>query len=272
MALDGAGNTYVAYAYYNGSHYEIHYSVRGAGGSFSTPTRLSNAGRYAYGARVVANNAGDVLIAWYETNGSNYLIRAAFKPAGGSLGAAQDVSGSGQNAFSPSAAIAANGTAMVAWYRSNGTNDIIQAAMKPAGSGFFGSASDLSAAGQSAGGPEAAMNDAGDATVAWYRYDGATYRVQATTKPASGGFGAAQTLTPSGAGHAFTPRVAMTSNRRATAVWYRYSGTGYSGNASIQSAETDTNGNFQTVQDVTNPATSNSFVPSVDVDQDNNAV
>ena len=218
------------------------------------------------------NRSGAAVLVWMERGASEeWIVRARTKPAGGSFGAPQDVSASGRDAVNPSVALSDNGAAVVAWTRYNGTHIIAQAALKSSAGSSFGGALNLSSTTLDAGNVDSAIDPEGNFTVVWEMVDGALRRIQARTKPSSGGFGAVQTLTPTGDGWAFAPRVAMSGNRRATAVWYRYPDGSFNGNAVVQSAETDTSGAFGAVQTLT-PTTVNSFAPAVAVTKDNLAV
>ena len=72
--------------------------------------------------------AGDAVAVWDRPNGSNFIVQAAARPAGGSFGAPVDLSLAGQNAFDPQVAIDPAGDAVAVWDRSNGANTIVQAA------------------------------------------------------------------------------------------------------------------------------------------------
>ncbi len=64
-----------------------------------------------------------------------------------------------------------DGASTVVWRRSNGSNDIAQAAGAPPG-GSFSSPIDLSSPGRNAVLPDVAMDGNGDATAVWWRFDG----------------------------------------------------------------------------------------------------
>ncbi len=82
------------------------------------------------------------------------------------------LSAPGQNADDPQVAVGPDGATTITWSRSNGTNEIIQAATRPAGSATFSAAVDLSAPLQSARDPQVAVGPDGATTITWYRYNG----------------------------------------------------------------------------------------------------
>ena len=212
-ASDAAGNGLIAYSLTDYAPdflswvQRVRYVTRNAGGSFSSQQTPSTPGVDSTGIDVAMNKSGAAVVAWMERGASaEWIVRAMAKPAGGSFGAPQDVSSSGQNATNPSVTLSDNGAAVVAWARYNGAHLIAQAAVKSSGSNSFSGASDLSSTTLDAGDVDSAIDPEGNATVAWEIVDGPTHRIQARTKPSSGGFGAVQTLTPNGDGWAFGPR------------------------------------------------------------------
>ena len=85
----------------------------------------------------------------------------------------------------PQVVVDGAGTAHAVWYRSNGTHNIVQAAVRPAG-GAWSAAVDLSAAGQNANQPQVAVDSAGTAHAVWFWYNGANQIVQAAVRPVGG--------------------------------------------------------------------------------------
>ncbi len=129
--------------------------------------------------QVALDPAGDAVVVWPRSNGTNTIVQAASRPAGGSFGVPVNLSAAGQSTQGePEAALDSAGNAVVVWSRSNGTNNIVQAASRPAG-GSFGAPVNLSAAGENAYGPQAAFDQAGDAVAIWVRSNGTNDIVQA---------------------------------------------------------------------------------------------
>jgi PKD repeat protein len=104
------------------------------------------------------------------------------RPAGGDWSDPDDLSDASQNAAEPDVAIDEAGEAVAVWTRSNGTNDIVQGAVRPAG-GDWGAPDDLSASGQHGTSPVVAANVAVGAVALWDRPDGSHLRVQAAVRP-----------------------------------------------------------------------------------------
>jgi hypothetical protein len=98
------------------------------------------------------------------------------------LGPVQGLSAAGRDAGLPHLAVEPDGDAVLAWSRSDGADDRLQARTRSA-AGALGAVQTLSAAGQDAGGPRVAVDADGDATVIWGRSDGVNIRIQAAAGP-----------------------------------------------------------------------------------------
>jgi hypothetical protein len=152
------------------------------------------------------------------------------------------ISTSGQDATTPKVA-SGNGTAIAVWARFDGSNQRIQAAVRPSG-GSFGAPVTLSGAGQDAFEPQVEMDSSGDALVVWTRFDGGVPnrpRIQAAWRPAGGSFGAVQTLSNS-TNDANTAQASLDGSGNATVVWL----SGSTGTFRIQAAQATNLGTFGT--------------------------
>ena len=96
------------------------------------PQDLSAAGQHAYDPQVAVDGQGNAIAVWQRSDGTNTIVQAAVRAAGGSFGAPQDVSAAGQKAGFPEVAVDGQGNAIAVWSRSNGTNYIVQAAARAA--------------------------------------------------------------------------------------------------------------------------------------------
>jgi hypothetical protein len=244
VAVDAQGNVTAVWGRFDGTNNIIQAASRPAGGGWSAAQDLSAAGQNAQQPDVTVNAAGDAVAVWSRFDGTNNIIQAASRPAGGSWGAAQDLSATGQNAFDPRIAVDRLGNAIAAWARSDGTNSIVQAAVRPAG-GSWGAVKDLSASGQNAFDAHVAVDGLGNATVVWRRFDGANYIVQAATLPAGGSWGEVKDL--SAAGQSVNKQhVATDAAGDVTAVWERFDGS----NTIVQAATLPAGGSWGSPQDL----------------------
>jgi hypothetical protein len=119
---------------------------------------------------------------WFRSDGANYRVQARARAAAGALSPVQTLSNPGRDAFGPHVAVDAGGDAVFAWRRSDGANYLVEARSRSA-AGALRPFTVLSDPGQQAFSPQAAVDGGGDAAVAWTRFDGANYRVQASAGP-----------------------------------------------------------------------------------------
>ncbi len=218
VGVDGA--TTVVWRRLNGLYQIVQARTRPAGGAFATAVDLS-AGQPANLPQVAVAGDGSTTVVWRRWNGFNYIVQARTRPAGSvTFAVAVDLS-AGQTANNPQVAVGVDGATTVVWARSNGSNQIVQARTRPAGSGTFAVVEDLSTAGQDAVSPQVAVGVDGATTVVWARYNGVNNIVQARTRPAgSVTFAVAENLSAAGQ-HADYPQVAVGVNGAATVVWQR---------------------------------------------------
>jgi hypothetical protein len=229
LAFDASGNALAVWDRSNGTSSIVQGAFRPAAGTFAAPVDISVAGvagRDAFDPQVAFDASGNALAVWERSNGTNQIVQAAFRPAGGAFAAPVDLSASGlggEDARFPQVAFDASGNALVVWERSNGTNEVVQSAFRPAGGAFAGSV-DLSTSGQNASDPQVAFDASGNALAVWEHPAGTGDLVQAAFRPAGGAFAASVDVSASG-GNAFGPQVAFDPSGNALAVWHRSNGT-----------------------------------------------
>jgi hypothetical protein len=237
VAVDAAGDAIAVWARSNGSNDVVQAALKPAGELWGKPATLSEAGEEASAPEVAVDSAGEAIAVWTRSNGSNDVVQAALKPAGEPWGTPVALSEAGQDAHAPEVAVDSAGEAIAVWTGSNGSNDVVQAAVKSAGEPWAKSAP-ISEAGQEASEPEVAVDAAGDATVVWTRYIGlssggmSNYVVQATVKPVGEVWEAPTTVSEESKEEGLEPRVAVDAAGDATAIWKRFA---YGGRA-IQTA------------------------------------
>ncbi len=196
VAVDGA--TTVVFRQSGGSNDIVQARTRPAGGAFAVAVNLSlsAAGQHADSPQVAVAVDGATTVVWHRWNGFNDIVQASTRPAGGAFAAAENLSALGQSAGSQQVAVAVDGATTVVWTRSTGSGTIVQASTRPAGSGTFADAVNLSAEGEVAYNPQVAIAVDGAATAVWGR-SGTYIRIQEST---SGPTPYSLTLTKSGTG------------------------------------------------------------------------
>jgi hypothetical protein len=174
LAVDPQGN---ALAVWSGEDFEgtngLQAAFRPAGGAFSPPQTLSDAGGSASQFTQIAVDAlGNALAVWRRSDGTNLRIQASFRPADGTFGPAQTLSNADENAGFQQFAFDAQGNALAVWEASDGSNERIRASFRPAG-GPFGLPQTISNAGPNAFLSQVVFDAQGNALVVWNRFDGA---------------------------------------------------------------------------------------------------
>jgi hypothetical protein len=199
VATDSSGNVIAVWTRSDGTNFRIQSANRTPSGDWSTPQTISDPLQSASSPQVAVDPSGNAVAVWTRNDGSNLRIQAAYRPAGGSFGAATTVSASGQDASAPDVSMDNSGNALVAWERTDGTNLRIQAAIRsPGAGGIFGAISTLSAAGQGAFDPKVAAgpNVDSNAAIVWTRSDGTNLRVQASRRRDVAGYPRPKGATP----------------------------------------------------------------------------
>jgi len=110
------------------------------------------------------------------------LVLVTFPAAAlvGSWSTAADVSLTGGDAYDPQVTVDSTGLATAVWFRSDGSNFVIQSSTSQSG-GTWSSPIDLSATGGDALAPEVTVSSAGLFTAVWHRSNGIVSTIQAST-------------------------------------------------------------------------------------------
>ena len=133
------------------------------------------------------------------------------------------LSGAGQHAWTPDVAYSANGSAVFAWGRYDGNQYVAQAVTRTASGSLGGVRTIATPSDQVLNGPKVGIDAQGNALLAWTRWDGNDFRVQARTLSATGQLGLIQTLSTAGQ-NASGPELAVNQNGDGVVTWTRYDG------------------------------------------------
>jgi PKD domain len=128
LAIDPAGDAVAVWTYENGTNDVIQASTAGPGGSFSSPVELSESGQNASNPELSINPGAAVAVVWQRSNGENEIVQASTGSTTSGFSSPVDLSAPGQDAFFPMVAIDNAGDATAVWKRSNGANEIVEAA------------------------------------------------------------------------------------------------------------------------------------------------
>jgi hypothetical protein len=118
-----------------GEGYVVQSAERPAGSDWDAPTAISfptagQGGRVLWSAPEVAVGAnGDAAVVWALSDGSDYIVQSAVRPAGGSWQSSQPLSSFSEDAGYPEIAVDSCGNVAAVWDSSaGGENDVVQAA------------------------------------------------------------------------------------------------------------------------------------------------
>ncbi|MFT3866295.1 MAG: PKD domain-containing protein [Solirubrobacterales bacterium] len=234
VAIDQAGEAVAVWERFDGSNEIIEAATRTAAGVWLAPLNLSAGGENAHAPQVAVDPGGDAVAVWHRSDGSTYVVQATTRAAGGGWQPPVDLSAPGVDAKDAQVAVDQAGDAVAVWEGYEGGHWIAQAASRPAG-GIWGSPVDLSASGVDASELAVALDQAGDAVVAWDQYDGSTYVAEAASRAAGGSWQSPVDLSTAG-GIAYGPRVALDPGGDAVAVWSRDDGGSEKAQAAIRPA------------------------------------
>jgi hypothetical protein len=98
------------------------------------------------------------------------------------------------------------------------------------------------------------MDAQGNSTAVWVRHDGTSWRTQSASRPATGSFGGAQTVSHAGYNVLGAPGIAVDPSGNAAATWSEHDGTNYRIRTASKVAKQEFGGG-QTISDVGHSAT-----------------
>ena len=235
VGIDQAGGAVVVWQRFSEfGHWVVQGATRRADGTIASLGNLSDTSSDDEAPQVAVDPAGDAVAVWEQDDHQRNIvsIQGAARSAGGGLVSLGELSVPGQSGVqddeSPQVALDRAGDAFAVWEHFDGTNFVVQAAVRPSGAPTFGVPVDVSlpqsTAHEDAVGPQVAVDSAGDAIVVWALgggIDGQHWAVQAAARAAGATrFGAPQEL--SVAGQNQDPQVAVDQAGDAIAVWQRF--------------------------------------------------
>lgn len=195
---------------------------------WTPPVDVSTLGGFSGGGARLAVSGNTWIAAWLWSDGTTVMVQAARSTDGGaSWSAPVTLSNPGESASEPAVAITGNG-AVITWPTHRGSEYIIEASSSADGGITWGSAVDISVvggAGQDALRPKAALS--GSAwIIAWDRFDGNDWRVQAT-RSANGGTSWSSPTNLSLPGNSAFGAEVISSGGASVVTWQRFDGTDY---------------------------------------------
>lgn len=194
-----------------------------AGGSWSTPTKLSGPKSFALDTTVAVGADGTAVALWVDVIPGRYgrtqMEASTLLPGATSWSSADVLSPIDKTLSQPQVAIDGRGNALVTWLHSDGTHLRVQAVERPAG-GSWSAPVDLSSPSTNAGRPQLAIDALGHAVVAWRSSSsgGAPHRIEVALRSGDGRFTAPRTISAPANG-VWGPQVAIDAFGRSAVVW-----------------------------------------------------
>lgn len=229
VAVGPDGTAAVVWVRSDGSNFVVQTRrIAADGGLGPAVTDLSASGRDAFEPRLALAPDGAAVVVWKRFDGADYLIKERRLDPGGFPGATSNtLSAAGGDAAEPAVAVAPDGEATVVWSRYDGEDSIVQARRVDAEGAPGEGAIDLSPAGESAVEPQVVVGPNGAATVAWNRFDGADWIVQAAALPPGGAPETAVADLSAAGRNAAEPALAVGPDGGTLAAWERWDGGAY---------------------------------------------
>ena len=221
VAVGGNGDAVAVYLRGDGLTPRVEYLVR-HGSTWSSVAFLTAEGVEADDPHVAMDDAGNALVVYRRLVAGKWAIEGRLRSPDGTLGPAQRFSDPGQDAAEPRVAFDGSGDAVVAWRRSDGFTDRLQTRVRSA-AGVLGPTATLSSVGDDAEAPSLAVDDAGDAVIAWQLSGGG---VQARQRLADGTVGPKLAISTAGR-PAQQPQVTRNQNGQGGIAWTENDGTSW---------------------------------------------
>ena len=232
--MDNNGNAIIAWHQYDGVAYQI-FKSEYRNGVWTHPTSISDNispdGQNTYSAQVAMSDNGDAIITWYQADGAfNQIYKSEYRngvwthPASLS----DNISPNNQQSNANEVAMDDSGNTIIVWHQSNGThNQIFKSEFRNgAWTHPANLSNNISPDSQSATLPQVAMDNLGNAVIAWNQSNGlhtqifkSEYRNNAWTHPVS----VINNISPDGL-NADTTSVAMDDLGNALITWRQTDG------------------------------------------------
>lgn len=189
---------------------------------FGKAVTLSKAGQPGRAPEVAIDRKGRGLFVWYRFDGTRYRVQMRTRSAGGKLGVVKNLSEGDLSGYAPDVAMNARGDAIIAWFRSDGTNYWIEARARSA-SGKLSDTQTIFHAEAPANATRVTIDRTGNAVIAWQHSVDGTWRIEARARSASGHLAKVQTISQNGVSFA-PPRLVSDPDGNVYFTWLRNDG------------------------------------------------
>ncbi|HST32137.1 MAG TPA: hypothetical protein VLJ80_01330 [Solirubrobacteraceae bacterium] len=217
VAIDAAGDAVLIWRQGVGGNHVVFATSKPAGGSWASPLAISSSALNAEAPDVAMSASGTAAAVWQSSSGATSVVESNELPLGGSWTGEEAISAPATVTEPPHVvADPATGDFTAIWSRS-GTGLVAEVASRPAAGGWQ-APEQISTPGLEAHAPVVAVDSAGDAVAAWYRFDGSVGSVEGAVLAAGGAWASPVRISPVGA-EAEAPQVAMSPAGAAQVVW-----------------------------------------------------
>jgi hypothetical protein len=211
MAMDDYGNAVVAWE--NGGDI---FALKFFPSAWGTAKLLEYVTGYGSKPQVAMDSSGNGIVVWQQYDGAHDSIYAR-RYVAGAWGPVTLLEYGTGTAWSPQVAMDSSGNAVVVWQQYDSASHL-SLYSKRLTSGVWGSVTLLEYATGDAWSPQVAMDNHGNAVVAWTQYDSSSH-LNLYAKRLSSGVWGPVTLLEYGAGGVWGPQVAMDSSGNTVVVW-----------------------------------------------------
>ncbi|MBN2039920.1 MAG: Ig-like domain-containing protein [Spirochaetes bacterium] len=186
-AMDNNGNTIIAWRQHDGNYNRI-FKSEYRGGEWTHPADLTDVispdGKSAQDPRVVMDSNGNAVIVWeqYDDDNSSRIFMSEYRNGSWTIPADlnDSISSGGTDARNPEAAMDDNGNAIIVWVQdSTGSNDhrIYKSEYRGGAWTHPSIGNYISSGVQTDSYPQVAMDNTGNAIIAWSQSDGSDYQI-----------------------------------------------------------------------------------------------
>lgn len=230
LAVDGSGNAVAVWYQNDGDQLSIYanrYSMARNSWSSAELIELQTQGP-AFFPEVAVDTEGNALVVWYQSDGVQTDIWANRYDV--ETGSWQDAElldeGRAGNATSPKLATDAQGNAVCVWLQREGEVEDVWAAQYDAITQTWGAGTVIEGEANTAGPPNIAVDDSGNAIAVWHQSDGIRDNIWASRYNAlMDSWTPAELIEGLDVGGAASPRVGVDANGNAVVVWVQFDGT-----------------------------------------------
>jgi hypothetical protein len=252
LTVDGSGNVIVVWSQDDGAYYSIRatrYDI--SSDAWGGEALLEVDPGDALFPQVATDETGNAIAAWHQHDGIRNDIRASrYDVFTGTWGIAVPLEGADGDATHAQLAINDVGDAVAVWQQLDGAGDSVHASRYDETIDGWEAAVQIdSGAPLHSHRPQVAVSGTGNATVVWFRWDGALSHIYGNFYDAyAGTWAGAALLETEDAGHAANPRVVIDSAGNSIVIWSQDDGVFESIYARRHDAQTATWGLVEPIE------------------------